>query len=43
MNALSHSPNHAGMVAINDANGVGVQGRSGGNVLLSAGRTCGAG
>jgi hypothetical protein len=32
MNALSHSPNHAAMVAINDANGVGVQGRSGGNV-----------
>src|SRR5258708_3546366 len=32
MNALSHSPNHAAVVAINDASGVGVQGRSGGNV-----------
>lgn len=32
MNALSHSALHAAIVAINDANGVGVQGRSGGNV-----------
>ena len=32
INAQSHSPDHAAIVAINDANGVGVQGRSGGNV-----------
>ena len=32
MNAISHSAGHAAVVAINDANGVGVQGRSGGNV-----------
>ena len=32
MNAACHSAKHAAIVAINDANGVGVQGRSGGNV-----------
>src|SRR6478672_13297081 len=32
MNAVSHSGKHAAIVAINDANGVGIQGRSGGNV-----------
>ncbi len=32
INALSHSANHAAIVSINDANGVGIQGRSGGNV-----------
>ena len=32
INALSHSADHAAIVSINDANGVGVQGRSGGNV-----------
>ncbi len=32
MNAQNHSANHAAIIAINHANGVGVQGRSGGNV-----------
>lgn len=32
MNAQSHSALHAAIIAINDANGIGVQGRSGGNV-----------
>src|SRR5206468_10836457 len=29
MNAVSHSAKHAALIAINDADGVGVQGRSG--------------
>ena len=32
MNAACHSASHAAIVAVNDADGVGVQGRSGGNV-----------
>jgi hypothetical protein len=32
MNAVSHSAKHAAIIAINDANGEGVRGRSGGNV-----------
>jgi hypothetical protein len=32
MNAQSHSPKHAAIIAINDANGEGIRGRSGGNV-----------
>jgi hypothetical protein len=32
MNALSHSPKHAAIIAINDADGMGIEGRSGGNV-----------
>ena len=32
MNALSHSAKHAAIIAINDEDGMGVEGRSGGNV-----------